>query len=330
MSSGPVPQRRHHDPDHVEPVQQIVAEPPCGDLLVEPDAGGRDDPHVDVDLPVTPDRPDLSLLQDPQQPVLDLQGDAADLVEEQGAPVRGPEQPFGAVLGAGERAANVAEQLGLEEVLRHRRAVDGHHPAGSFGAPVERSGEKLLSGTRFAQNQHGGVRGRRPHADLEHVSHPLTAAVHPFELPPFGEALLVFEKAGKVLLLVDSAPDLPHEDVRIILEHHIADPVDHHVADRGGIGVGEPRDDVQERGLETQLLHEPVDGLDVAERVTTHDARPRPRRAGTGQKVLGRREMSGVERARRQDVGEAGTVSDREHADGVVGEGVARGRMRHR
>ena len=49
----------------------------------------------------------------------------ANLVEEQRAAVRDLELAQLARGGAGERPLLVAEQLGLEQVLRNRRAVDG-------------------------------------------------------------------------------------------------------------------------------------------------------------------------------------------------------------
>ena len=71
-------------------------------------------------------------------------------------------EPAGARLGgAGEGAALVAEQLGLEQCVRNGRAVDLDEglvapPAGQ----VHRAGEQFLAGARLAQQQHRGLRLR--------------------------------------------------------------------------------------------------------------------------------------------------------------------------
>ena len=62
---------------------------------------------------------------------------------------------------AGEGAPHVAEQLGLEQLLGDRAAVDGHEQA--LGAPavvVDRAGDQLLAGAALAGDQHGAVRCR--------------------------------------------------------------------------------------------------------------------------------------------------------------------------
>ena len=73
-----------------------------------------------------PTRPDLAVLQRAQQLRLHLRPHVADLVEEQRAAVRRLEQAALGRDGAGERAPGVAEQLGLEQRLGQRRAVDRH------------------------------------------------------------------------------------------------------------------------------------------------------------------------------------------------------------
>ena len=63
---------------------------------------------------------------------------------------------------AGERALLVAEQLGLEQVLRDRRAVDRDKRAvGARTERVERAREQLLAGAALAFEQHRRVGRRR-------------------------------------------------------------------------------------------------------------------------------------------------------------------------
>ena len=64
--------------------------------------------------------------------------------------------------GAGERALLVAEQLGLEQVLGDRRAVDrDERPVGARAERVQRAREQLLAGAALAFEQHRRVGRRR-------------------------------------------------------------------------------------------------------------------------------------------------------------------------
>ena len=72
------------------------------------------------------DRAHLALLQHAQQLHLERRRQLADLVEEQRAAVGRPEEAgLALVVGAGEGALLVAEQLALEQRLGQRAAVDG-------------------------------------------------------------------------------------------------------------------------------------------------------------------------------------------------------------
>src|SRR5690606_23122651 len=95
---------------------------------------------------------------------------AVDLVEEDGAAARLLDQPGPAALGAGERAALVAEQLADHELLRQRRAVDRNEGlAAPRRAVVQRPGDQLLAGAGLALDQHrrvAGAEARDPGDDL--------------------------------------------------------------------------------------------------------------------------------------------------------------------
>jgi hypothetical protein len=96
------------------------------DVLV----GGGEDADVDRDRGVAADDVDDVLLQHAQQLGLERQRELADLVEEEGA-AGGLAEPAGAVAdGPGEGAADVAEQLRLEQLAGDGRAVDGDEWAG--------------------------------------------------------------------------------------------------------------------------------------------------------------------------------------------------------
>ena len=64
-------------------------------------------------------------------------------------------------MGAGERALLVAEQLGLDQLARDRRAVDPHERTSRpFREVVQATRHQLLAGARLALNEHRRVRWR--------------------------------------------------------------------------------------------------------------------------------------------------------------------------
>ena len=71
------------------------------------------------------DRLNLAALEKAEQVRLHLQAHLADLVEEDRAAVRGFEAADAIAIGAREAAARVPEELGLEQALHDRGAVDG-------------------------------------------------------------------------------------------------------------------------------------------------------------------------------------------------------------
>ncbi len=62
-------------------------------------------------------------------------------------------EPAGAVVdGAGERAADVPEELAFQQAFAQRAAVDTHErPIASLAQIVNRMGDKLLTGAGFAE-----------------------------------------------------------------------------------------------------------------------------------------------------------------------------------
>ena len=74
----------------------------------------------------------LAGLEEAEQFGLDVRGHLTDLVEEQRAAARCANDPGKMVDGAGERTAAVPEQLRVEHVLGHARAVEGKE--GGVGA----------------------------------------------------------------------------------------------------------------------------------------------------------------------------------------------------
>ena len=122
----------------------------------------RDDADVDLERRGAADPLELLLLERTKNLRLQGEGQVADLVQKQRAMIRHLELAGLARVRAGERALLVAEQLGLEQGLGNRRAVDRHE--GSIGARahgVQGTREQLFAGAALAleQHRHVGPRG---------------------------------------------------------------------------------------------------------------------------------------------------------------------------
>ena len=74
----------------------------------------------------------------------------------------------------GEGAADVAEQLGFEQRLGQRRAVDRHERRRRARALiVDHPDDELLAGAALAVDQDGRVERRHARRQLEHLLHRL-------------------------------------------------------------------------------------------------------------------------------------------------------------
>src|SRR5690606_35626463 len=103
---------------------EVLAETPGLDLLGEVAVGRRDHAHVDLDRLVRADAPDLALLERAQELRLQIEAQLAELVEADGAALGVLEEALTRHDRAGERALLEAEELGLDQVLRNRPAVE--------------------------------------------------------------------------------------------------------------------------------------------------------------------------------------------------------------
>ena len=120
----PLAQRRHEDGEDVEPVVEVLAEGPLGDGRLEVLVGGGDEPDVGRERLGSAQRSNSRSCRT-RSSFTCVEGlTLADLVEEQRAALGQLEAAPLARLRAGEGALLVAEQLGLDQRLRQRRAVD--------------------------------------------------------------------------------------------------------------------------------------------------------------------------------------------------------------
>src|SRR6202008_470756 len=112
---------------NVEDVQAVVevgTECALRDRIVKIAVGGGNDADVDGGRPSSTQAKELTLLEHTQELRLRRQRHLGDFVEEQD-PARGQFNLARLrLLCASERAALESEQLGLQEVLRQRRAID--------------------------------------------------------------------------------------------------------------------------------------------------------------------------------------------------------------
>src|SRR5262249_27329654 len=181
---SPARERGDLDGEHVESVEEISAEPSRSNRLREVAIRRRNDPHVDADRSVRPDRLELLLLEHPQELDLRLERKLADLVEEDRSTVGQLEASHPPFEGAGEGALHVAEELALDQAGRDGGAVHLHERPVAPGAPVVYGpGDQLLPGPGLSLDQHAGVglrdlldltkdgeeRRARPHELLERV-----------------------------------------------------------------------------------------------------------------------------------------------------------------
>ena len=200
----PFAERRHVDGDDVQAVEELLAELPLGDPLLEVQVRRGDDADVHGDLVGPADPPDLPLLEGAKELDLGPGRHLADLVEEQGAALGQLEHAFLVRDGPGERAADVAEELALEEVLGQRGAVDGDERIVAAGPlEVDGPGGHLLAGPAFPGDEHGRV--RRAHlldedVDLLHrpaLADHLLEAVAVLEVPLEQDVLLLEAPGGQ-------------------------------------------------------------------------------------------------------------------------------------
>src|SRR5713226_486838 len=158
----PLPERWHLDRDHVEPVEEVLAEAAPRDQLVEVVVGRGDHPDVDLDRVLAAHALERLLFQRAQHLGLRLQAHVSDLVEKERAAVGRLELSLAPRHRARERPLLVPEQLGLDQLLRDGGAVHLHERLfDARGELVDGPGDELLAAAVLAVNQHPPGRRRR-------------------------------------------------------------------------------------------------------------------------------------------------------------------------
>ena len=148
-------QARHLDRDDTQTEKQVAAELALLDHLFKVAVGGADHPQIDFALLDRTDPANRPVLQQLQQLGLQQQVHFTDLIEKQRAAIGRFDQTEATVLGVGERALLVAEQLRLHQVGRNRGAVEfDERPFGAWTVEMQGPGHQLLAGAGFAFHQY--------------------------------------------------------------------------------------------------------------------------------------------------------------------------------
>src|SRR3989454_8653032 len=189
-----VAQRRQVDGNNVEPVEEVFAKAALAHQSHQIRIGGGQDANVHLDGFGTAQAHVLTLLNYAQQLGLGFRADGADFVEENGALVCHLEQAFLRGHGTRKCALEVAEQLGLEQVHRHRAGIDRHKGlVGSRRGGVDGLGDQLLSGAAVSGDQNRGARWGHLGDQIEHGQHVLALADNVWKVVALLERALQLE-----------------------------------------------------------------------------------------------------------------------------------------
>ena len=179
MSTDALAQRRQPDGERVDSVVEVFAEAAFANEEIERPVGGRNQPEVHVDGAVAAQSFEAAFFEHPQQLGLRDQRQIANLVQQERAAVGQLESAGLAVVGAGERALLVAEDLRLEQRVGQRGAVDRLEAfLSASGQLVNHLRDELFARAGRAENQHRDIRLGRGANPLEDGDHFLVAANH--------------------------------------------------------------------------------------------------------------------------------------------------------
>src|SRR5438552_3506768 len=154
----PVPERRDRKRQHVETVEEVRAEPARRDFPAQIPVGRREDPDVHPPRAGISDAPKLPFLDHPKKAALHRSAGVPDLVQEQGALMRGLEEADTILMRAGEGSARVTEELALDQGVRDgSEIVRNERTRGPGRERVQGARDELLAGPGLSQDQHGGM-----------------------------------------------------------------------------------------------------------------------------------------------------------------------------
>ncbi|MFO0618391.1 MAG: hypothetical protein U0414_37705 [Polyangiaceae bacterium] len=165
---GAIAERGDGERHDREAVVQIESKCPCVDLAPQISVGRCDDAEIDFDLTAASDTTEPPALKRAEQIGLELGGQLADLIEEQGTAMG---ELKGAALGSvrtGKRSLFVAEELARDERGSERAAIDGDEwRVGPSARVVDGARDELLPRTRLPAHEYRN----RPRSELPNIAH---------------------------------------------------------------------------------------------------------------------------------------------------------------
>jgi hypothetical protein len=210
---------------HLEPaaeaIEELGAKPAVVDPLLEIALGCRHDAQIDAELGRAADRPQRLLLEHPQELALQRGWEVTDFVEEQRAPGRRCDQPVATAGRAGERAADVTEQLALEARFRQTCTVDRHERPAATGQRVDGTREQLLPAAARALQHDRRLAAREPRQPAEPLEQrglhrpQAVGAVQPVPVMPRRAVQLTSHRCAEH----EERP--PHLDQIAVAEHRV-------------------------------------------------------------------------------------------------------------
>ena len=148
---APLAERRKANVEDVQTVIEIRTEFPLRHRIVQIAIGGGDDANVNANRPRPAQSQELTLLEHAQELRLRRRRHLGDFVEEQHAARGQFNLARLRLLRARESSTLESEELGLEELLRQRRAIDRDEwAAPSWRALVDEPRDDFLAGARLA------------------------------------------------------------------------------------------------------------------------------------------------------------------------------------
>ena len=146
--------------DRIDPVIKVLAELAFAHQCFQVHIRSADKADVHGDGLAAADPHDAAVLDRTQQFRLQVQGDVANLIEEE-RPTIGLFKLAGVVsVGIREGSFHVAEEFAFEERFRDGAGIDSHHrPVAPEAQGVDFPGQYVLAGAIFAGDEYRGVRG---------------------------------------------------------------------------------------------------------------------------------------------------------------------------
>ena len=184
--------------EHIEPVKQVVTKPPFPDLLIEMPVRCGHDAHVGLLDAGRANAVVLTGRKHAEQLHLREQAHLGDLVEEERPgrcllEVAGPH-----LCRAGVGALFGAEQLGLHQLMRDRRAMyRDERRFAPRAVVVECTRDQLLAGATFPGDQHR----RRPAEDGQEPRHLAAKPLHPLTRADDAAEIRYHDLLGRRILI---------------------------------------------------------------------------------------------------------------------------------